>query len=91
MGGGIRFPGDDFYCWRFQVWYNSLDCAIRIAFRTAPGCRDCSQGARNLALRRPDLRSADRPRWTAGLADCPGLDPADESPPLEHVPQVSGA
>ena len=39
-----KFPSDDFYCWRYQVWYNSYDCAYRTKFQTSPGCRDCAQG-----------------------------------------------
>ena len=80
MAGGFRFPEDDFYCWRYQVWYNSLDCAMRTAFRTAPGCRDCPQGDRNLALRRADVSKLHPPRTIIRFADSPDLDPADESP-----------
>jgi len=42
-----RGPEDDFFCIRYQVWYPSFDCALRTAYRTAPGCRDCEQGLFN--------------------------------------------
>ena len=49
-------PDDaDFYCWRFKIWYNTLDCAYRTRFRTFDGCTHCSQGDFNLAARRKDL------------------------------------
>ena len=49
-------PGDaDFYCWRFKIWYNTLDCAYRTRFRTFDGCSHCTQGDFNLAARRKDL------------------------------------
>jgi len=43
-----RDPGDDFICLRYQVWYPSLDCAIRTRYRTCPGCLSCEQGLFNL-------------------------------------------
>jgi hypothetical protein len=43
-----RSPGDDFYCLRYQVWYSSLDCAIRTRYRTCAGCANCEQGRFNL-------------------------------------------
>jgi hypothetical protein len=44
----FRHPEDDFFCIRYQVWYPSLDCAVRTKFRTSDGCRDCEQGRFNL-------------------------------------------
>ncbi len=81
MRGGTKFPSDDFFCWRYQVWYNSLDCATRTHFRTAPGCRDCTQGDRNLEQRRDQVENIHWPRASVGFADCPDVDPADESIP----------
>jgi hypothetical protein len=76
-----KLPGDDFYCWRFQVWYRSLDCATRTAYHTAPGCRDCSQGDHNLALWRTEVRRIRPPRPALGFADAPDVDPSED-----HLP-----
>ena len=62
MRDSYRFPEDDFYCFKYQVWYRSEDCNFRHFFRTTPGCSDCAQGAQNLS-QRPLLPR--RPRWTA--------------------------
>ena len=43
-----RDAGDDFICLRYQVWYPSLDCAIRTRYRTCAGCLNCEQGLFNL-------------------------------------------
>jgi hypothetical protein len=43
-----RPPGADFYCWKYGVWYNLLDCCFRHAFRTYSGCAGCGQGRMNL-------------------------------------------
>ena len=51
-------PGDaDFYCWRFKLWYNSLDCAFRTRHRTFEGCAGCNQGSFNLKSRARDLQA----------------------------------
>jgi len=50
-----RPPDSDFYCWRFKIWYNTLDCAYRTHHRSFDGCRHCSQGDFNLKTRRHDL------------------------------------
>ena len=42
-----RGPEDDFYCLRFEVWYSSVDCAIRTRYRTCPSCVNCDQGRFN--------------------------------------------
>ncbi|HYV84531.1 MAG TPA: hypothetical protein VFB49_01335 [Patescibacteria group bacterium] len=42
-------PSDaDFYCWKFGVWYNVMDCCYRHDQRTFEGCIDCGQGRGNL-------------------------------------------
>jgi hypothetical protein len=48
-----RLPGDDFFCQRYQVWYASMDCALRTRFQTSVGCLQCDQGRFN--LKRHDL------------------------------------
>ena len=58
-----RGPGDDFFCLRYQVWYASLDCAIRSRFRTCTGCLDCEQGRFNLKRHRAAL-SRSRLSWS---------------------------
>jgi hypothetical protein len=50
-----RDPGDDFFCLRFQVWYPSVDCALRTRFRTSPGCLACDQGRFNLRRHAAEL------------------------------------
>ncbi len=62
MNGGPRGPRDDFFCWKFRVWYNLRDCVYRHAFETHPDCADCPQGASNLRLLG---RVPAPPRWAA--------------------------
>lgn len=50
MDGGARGPHDDFFCWKFRVWYVARDCVFRHAYRTHPDCAECGQGAANLRL-----------------------------------------
>lgn len=50
-----RGAEDDFFCWKFQLWYPSLDCAYRVRHRTCAPCSDCAQGRRNLERRSEDL------------------------------------
>jgi hypothetical protein len=38
----------DFYCWKFGVWYNLMDCNYRHHGQTYEGCVDCGQGRSNL-------------------------------------------
>jgi len=52
-----RPAGADFYCWKFGVWYNLLDCCYRHAFRTYSGCTDCGQGSSNLKARRQRINA----------------------------------
>jgi hypothetical protein len=47
-----RPPDADFYCWKFGVWYNLMDCCYRHVRRTYPGCADCGQGENNLRQNR---------------------------------------
>ena len=77
MSNRFRLPTDDFYCFRFAVWYDTLDCAVRTHFRTAPGCRDCAQGRENARLRRPDLARVKLNRDAIGFADLAGVDGAN--------------
>jgi len=76
----FRTPGDDFYCWRFAVWYSTLDCAIRTRFRTAPGCRDCAQGRENLRQRQPEVSRVRIARDAVGYADRGGDAPDAPEP-----------
>jgi hypothetical protein len=42
-------PADaDFFCWKYGVWYNLLDCCYRHARKTYTGCATCGQGTNNL-------------------------------------------
>ncbi len=51
-------PSDaDFFCWKYGVWYNLLDCCYRHARRTYSGCGDCGQGQSNLKSNRERFRS----------------------------------
>jgi len=43
-----RPPDADFYCWKYGVWYNIIDCCYRHARQTYPGCAGCGQGRNNL-------------------------------------------
>jgi hypothetical protein len=48
MRCSYRPPGADFYCWKYGVWYNLMDCCYRHDKRTYEGCADCGQGRGNL-------------------------------------------
>jgi hypothetical protein len=51
-------PSDaDFFCWKYGVWYNLLDCCYRHARRTFSGCGECGQGQSNLKTNRERFRS----------------------------------
>ncbi len=65
MSDGLRGPGDDFYCWKFRVWYNLDDCIFRHSFRTTPECAACEQGASNARLTR---RRLEPPKWVRILS-----------------------
>ncbi len=58
---GPKGPRDDFFCWKFRVWYNLRDCVFRHAWQTHPDCASCAQGASNLRLLG---RIPDPPRWS---------------------------
>ncbi len=51
-----RPPDADFYCWRFKIWYNTLDCAFRTRYRSFEGCANCNQGDFNLKNRARELQ-----------------------------------
>jgi len=62
---GHRGPGDDFFCWKFRVWYNLEDCVFRHTYRTTPECAACGQGASNTRLVR---HKPEPPRWVRILS-----------------------
>ena len=62
---GPRAHSDDFFCWKYRVWYNLEDCVFRHAWKTTKACADCEQGAGNLRLLG---RIPDKPRWAAVLS-----------------------
>ena len=68
-------PADaDFYCWKFGVWYNLMDCCDRHYDQTYDGCVDCGQGRSNLIQNRTsyaERRALDRHRGR------PGTEPRD--------------
>ena|SRR5258705_1466625 len=42
-------PADaNFFCWKYGVWYNLMDCCYRHFRKTFSGCTGCGQGANNL-------------------------------------------
>ena len=43
-----RPPNTDFYCWKYGVWYNLMDCCYRHTRQSYSGCADCGQGRNNL-------------------------------------------
>lgn len=43
-----RPPDANFFCWKYGVWYNLLDCCYRHFRQTYSGCAGCGQGASNL-------------------------------------------
>jgi hypothetical protein len=58
---GRRQHDDDFFCWKYQLWYRMRDCVFRHHWRTTVDCADCAQGAANLRLTGPPPSP---PRWT---------------------------
>jgi hypothetical protein len=60
-------PSDaDFYCWKFGVWYNLMDCCERHHDETYSGCADCGQGRSNL---KQNIERFQEHRWRfTGLA-----------------------
>jgi hypothetical protein len=53
-----RPPDANFYCWKYGVWYNVLDCCYRHDHRTYSGCAGCGQGAGNLRANLERYRAA---------------------------------
>jgi hypothetical protein len=47
-----RPPDANFFCWKYGVWYNLMDCCYRHDHRTYDGCDGCGQGAGNLKANR---------------------------------------
>lgn len=47
----------DFFCWKYGVWYNLMDCCYRHARRTFAGCAGCGQGHSNLRDNRREFLS----------------------------------
>ncbi|HZM71468.1 MAG TPA: hypothetical protein VFB95_14005 [Candidatus Cryosericum sp.] len=59
--------GADFYCWKYGVWYNLMDCCYRHDYRTYEGCGDCGQGRSNLRQNLDRYQTSSlRPRTTRG-------------------------
>lgn len=52
-----RPPDADFYCWKYGVWYNLMDCCDRHSRGTYSGCTDCGQGESNLRQNRHRFHS----------------------------------
>ncbi|HEU4403260.1 MAG TPA: hypothetical protein VFT43_14280 [Candidatus Polarisedimenticolia bacterium] len=55
-----RSPDADFYCWKYGVWYNLMDCCYRHARQTYAGCAGCGQGEGNLRQNRARYQSIRR-------------------------------
>lgn len=68
MDGGLRGPGDDFFCWKYRIWYSMRDCVFRHAWRTFSECAQCGQGAANLKLLG---KTPPKPRWAEVLTWAP--------------------
>jgi hypothetical protein len=47
-----RGSSADFYCWKYGVWYNLLDCCYRHDRHSYHGCAGCGQGENNLRQNR---------------------------------------
>lgn len=68
LKSAYRPPDANFFCWKYGVWYNLLDCCYRHDHRTYDGCSGCGQGAGNLKanldLYRATRHLGDTPRRT---------------------------
>ena len=57
----------NFFCWKYGVWYNLLDCCYRHFNETYSGCTGCGQGANNLRANKDRFHSirhlGQRPRF----------------------------
>ena len=60
-----RPPDADFYCWKYGVWYNLMDCCYRHDERTYSACGECGQGRSNLRQNIERYRSLHGRRRTA--------------------------
>jgi hypothetical protein len=61
-------PSDaNFFCWKYGVWYNLMDCCYRHFRNTYSGCTGCGQGASNLKANKEAFLSighlGERPRF----------------------------
>src|SRR5262245_17152949 len=56
----------NFFCWKYGVWYNLMDCCYRHFHQTYSGCTDCGQGANHLKANKDRFHSighlGERPR-----------------------------
>jgi hypothetical protein len=52
-----RPPDANFFCWKYGVWYNLLDCCYRHFRQTYSGCAGCGQGASNLKVNKDRFHS----------------------------------
>ncbi|MGH9866731.1 MAG: hypothetical protein ACREAA_01005 [Candidatus Polarisedimenticolia bacterium] len=57
---GTRGPQDDFFCYKYQVWYRVADCVYRGQHKTFPGCVNCFQGLLNIRSREKRANTASR-------------------------------
>jgi hypothetical protein len=48
LKSNYRPPDANFFCWKYGVWYNLMDCCYRHFRKTYSGCTGCGQGANNL-------------------------------------------
>jgi hypothetical protein len=53
----FRAADADFYCWKYGVWYNVMDCCYRHERRTYSGCAGCGQGRNNLRANRREYEA----------------------------------
>lgn len=56
-----RPPDANFFCWKYGVWYNLMDCCYRHDRRTFSGCSACGQGASNLKSNRARYDASGHP------------------------------
>jgi hypothetical protein len=66
-----RPPNADFYCWKYGVWYNLMDCCLRHDERTYEGCGDCGQGRNNLRANQERYRLSQRRQSNFGPRNVP--------------------
>jgi len=66
-----RPPNADFYCWKYGVWYNLMDCCLRHDERTYEGCGECGQGRNNLRANQERYRLTQRRQSNFGPRNVP--------------------